>query len=1242
MNKSVSKDVFKGKLSIVILLLFYLSSFGLIGGLTTYNDKEKDAANKLVVTERNIGQGYLVPGEISLQNYSDYKGEFNEDIKNREWENLYFSFFNTINNQDVFYEELIEPLILNSSNYDYLFNDLTFNEYVKTYYYYWYQYYQNDLFPEIIDFESLNALANDFWETSYIGADFFGNIENVIGIYLFYKNIINENYNGKTDEENNSDPDQELNNIYNLFGTIDYDIQLQYTYSNPFSENNDQEGSSQSYLFLGYNNTEETDSVLNSHLRSQYGIYSQKLDVPIINENFTNYSDQDLLNEVFGADYDSSTDSIYGNGTSQNPYKVLMLDDYYQANKNFFETNDNKYMIGPYYFEVVATGWFPNVSYPVHNLDNILTDVKNEQTLMINNYALANIANGNQDFVIYYGSEEIYNQINDYSDIISGSISDDIEEQAWYITKYAEGNYQNGYLRDDGYYDYSQHNEINDDSGDLIAARADSLLLEAEGDEAFISVFRFIFLLVVIIILILLIQKRINDSSKNLGTLKALGMSNLKISSSYIIYPIIITTIGSFIALLLAIPVGMYFVGLMTQYFAIPISTVPIFTFNSFLVVYISPLLIACGVSFLISYYVLSKPTLKLLQGAHKNKPGIITIYLGKLIPSSFSFSSSYKIKSLFRSTGKSFILFFSMIFSTFLIALSFSGTTMVNNVIDGAEEELNYQSVSSLNSDLNYLPINYNDDFDNWYQNVDNNQLNYNFEYSPIVWDFSTITSTTGEEKYQEMGDIILNSPLIYSYDELNNQYDISYLSAEGLLNYFYFLFNNPDVINYTNQNFEDTNISGSDLLVIDFSFWQYSYLNYLNYVNQTSANKLSALQFIEETLINYNPALGLESLSGIFVDDNLGIDYYQDIYVDINFGNYFYNSDQQSIIFSDQIEFETEDDNESFSLLSLNDIEEIENNMFHNIPDLTKAIDNFEAYQQNEVDQNGNYYLPIITSQYYYNQIKEIANYEGESQGHETYSGEIRYKDQSGNRKSKEITFVIVGTYGSYVSNAIYTTRDAISKSVNDQLSYIPYIIYSNDFYKQVYSFAFSYSLIQQILINNGDYDVSIEEILNNNYSIIEQATLDNDIVFHQIDSAYSLISGLLLIICAFAFFVAFVLISITIKVVADNSLNEVSMLKVFGYTNWKATSLVMTSYIIILALSFILSVSLIFAFLLGLSTLLTNLTGTTYKFTLTGFQLGILIALILVMIIILLIFVYITFAKQNPLDALKETIE
>jgi hypothetical protein len=313
-----------------------------------------------------------------------------------------------------------------------------------------------------------------------------------------------------------------------------------------------------------------------------------------------------------------------------------------------------------------------------------------------------------------------------------------------------------------------------------------------------------------------------------------------------------------------------------------------------------------------------------------------------------------------------------------------------------------------------------------------------------------------------------------------------------------------------------------------------------------------LSALQFIEETLINYNPALGLESLSGIFVDDNLGIDYYQDIYVDINFGNYFYNSDQQSIIFSDQIEFETEDDNESFSLLSLNDIEEIENNMFHNIPDLTKAIDNFEAYQQNEVDQNGNYYLPIITSQYYYNQIKEIANYEGESQGHETYSGEIRYKDQSGNRKSKEITFVIVGTYGSYVSNAIYTTRDAISKSVNDQLSYIPYIIYSNDFYKQVYSFAFSYSLIQQILINNGDYDVSIEEILNNNYSIIEQATLDNDIVFRQIDSAYSLISGLLLIICAFAFFVAFVLISITIKVVADNSLNEVSMLKVFGYTN------------------------------------------------------------------------------------------
>lgn len=1231
-NKSVTKDVFKGKLSIFILLLFYFSSFALIGGLTTYNDKEKNAANRLVVTDRNIGQAYLIPGDIALQNYDEYSGEIEQSNKNRDWKNLYYFFFETEDiENDTFYEDFILPLINDEQNYEYLFSDVTFNEYAKIYYYYWCYYYLYSNYPTE-DFETLQAEADQFWETSYIGSSFFGNIENIIGIYFFYKNIINPYYNGEDNEDHGD--------IYNLYGQVDYDIQLQYVYAPPFSNNDNQEGTSPSYLFLGFNGfNDDSDSI---NFRSNEGEYSKKMNVPIINENFTNLSNSDLLNDVFGADYNEilNNEVIYGDGTNQNPYKVLMIDTYYQANKDFFQNNNNVFTIGPYYFEIVATGWFPNVSYPVHNFDNILTDVNNEQTMMLNNYALANIARGNEDFVIYYGFENLYKKIDSYKDIISGSVSEDIQDQSHFLVQYTERSYQSNFFQNDRYYDYSENNDITSSSNGIVEARANSLLLEVNAEEAFISVFKFIFLIVVIITLVLLIQKRISDSSKNLGTLKALGMSNLKISSSYIIYPIIITTIGAFIALLLAIPVSFYFINILTEHFAIPISTVATFSLNSFLVVYISPLLITCGISFLISYYVLRKPTLKLLQGSYKNKPGFIVIYLGKLIPNSFSFSTSYKIKSLFRSTGKSFILFFAMIFSTLLVALSFSGSTMVSSIISGAENELNYQSFSTLNSDLNYLSFDYQDDSENWYQNVDNNLFDFDFEYSVINWDFSSINGTTGEEKYQQMGEVILNSPYIFNYDLINDQYDISYLSAESLLNYFNFLSNNSEVLSYSDQNFTGTSINNSDLLVISFYFWEYSYLNYLVYAEDQA---VSISQFINETISTYDPNLGLISLELLFPKDSSG-QIYQDIYIDINFGNYFYNSDQQALAFSDSVEFEEKDSNkkEQFSILSFNDINQINDNVYENIPKLDQAIDNFNNYEQ-VMDQNDNYYLPIISSDYYYKEIKNIANYEGKDQnGYEIYDGSIEYKDQNGIYKDKEVTFVIVGTYSSYVSNSIYTTRDAISISVNDQLSYIPDFIYSQNFYRQVYSFAISDSLIQQILINDGNYSISIEEILDNNYLLVEQLSIDNDIVFDQIDSAYSLISGLLIIICVFALLVSFVLISITIKVVADNSLNEVSMLKVFGYTNWKATSLVMTSYIIILIVSFVLSISLIFVFLLGLSTLLTNLTGTTYKFILTGSQLTILIVIILSLIIILLIFVYITFAKANPLDAIKQTEE
>ncbi|RKX65733.1 MAG: hypothetical protein DRP42_04275 [Tenericutes bacterium] len=66
-----------------------------------------------------------------------------------------------------------------------------------------------------------------------------------------------------------------------------------------------------------------------------------------------------------------------------------------------------------------------------------------------------------------------------------------------------------------------------------------------------------IFLGIVTFVLILLISKRIKDSSKQIGTLKALGMKNSSIASSYILSPLLIILFGTFIAIAISIPVQM-------------------------------------------------------------------------------------------------------------------------------------------------------------------------------------------------------------------------------------------------------------------------------------------------------------------------------------------------------------------------------------------------------------------------------------------------------------------------------------------------------------------------------------------------------------------------------------------------------------------------------------------------------------------------------------------------------------
>ena len=75
--------------------------------------------------------------------------------------------------------------------------------------------------------------------------------------------------------------------------------------------------------------------------------------------------------------------------------------------------------------------------------------------------------------------------------------------------------------------------------------------LEIKGDKVISNVFVTFLLLITAIIIILIVRKRINRERKQIGVLKALGYSPLKIANSYLVDPIIISISGSIIGTLL-------------------------------------------------------------------------------------------------------------------------------------------------------------------------------------------------------------------------------------------------------------------------------------------------------------------------------------------------------------------------------------------------------------------------------------------------------------------------------------------------------------------------------------------------------------------------------------------------------------------------------------------------------------------------------------------------------------------
>ena len=224
--------------------------------------------------------------------------------------------------------------------------------------------------------------------------------------------------------------------------------------------------------------------------------------------------------------------------------------------------------------------------------------------------------------------------------------------------------------------------------------------LEIKGDKVISNVFVTFLLLITAIIIILIVRKRINRERKQIGVLKALGYSPLKIANSYLVDPIIISISGSIIGTLLGYFLYLIYLNFYRGYFSIPFVTEPLNIYYVIMVVVI-PLIALVLLTYLSCIQLINKKPLELLtEGNHLKVNGFSRLINKILKP--LPFKSRFKYSLAFRSIGKLFAEAIAVFSVGLLITFSFIVTTMFNKAVADTFQGSNFNYEVTYNQKVN------------------------------------------------------------------------------------------------------------------------------------------------------------------------------------------------------------------------------------------------------------------------------------------------------------------------------------------------------------------------------------------------------------------------------------------------------------------------------------------------------------------------------------------------------------
>ncbi len=942
----------------------------------------------------------------------------------------------------------------------------------------------------------------------------------------------------------------------------------------------------------------------------------------------------------------------------------------------------------------------PQYMYPSFSPTKAIPNTENQTYILMNSRDFLNLFKGVAKSKIYFGWNNLYNDINTYTDYSSNYFKTQMKK---YITTINGLSFQ--------LFDNARIFLFND------VSVYDSLSTEVIFFQIFLMkivsfVLLMVFLLITLGILIVLIKKKIENNKPELGTLKAIGWDYKKISLSFISFSLMIILIGGILALLFGFLIQNFWLGFLGKRFLIKFKS-PTITLMQLLIVFILPIALLISISYLLTKKVLKKPTIELLKNVDYNKPNFLVKAFDKMKFRPKNFYLSYQIKMIFRGVGKSMILFVSILFSFIFVSMSITGVNLVNNSVVNLMDSVNVDNV--------FLIDNYKDtEFINS-SNVDINEkyINYYMFTDKITYkeikDLSTfeevynlaktkinLSGTTSLELAQsmdiELGNYISTTPfykensiipwqsfaiLKYALDEVNKgtSKDPSWkeipLEKTGIsFNSYTNIFN--QYINYYNLNKEMRTSDSEEIIKPNITINSFIYdgdslyplingiMQWDTYIDNYSGEKIQSLWelgFHKKNTNLINQRIGIFDGERWIIkdsskwktekewleeqkkyDDSLskesGEKYLLSEYILTSEGEWKVD-EKTKIKYQDNVysprERNTKAKSKDFNyqwFSSFENTKQIKNTINLKDKDYQQKLNDYKTHEvsttyidktSGEISHDYATTIPIIIDQA---NAKRLGAKEGDIITTNNIDGddEKLFNNLIVDKiLNNDVAFEVIDIYDSFIPMGGFTLDKFLENYENN---FIPNLFLGEN--KQQTNYSFTSDFFQ----NGSELTTEFKNGIKQSIS----STISKTVITDQIKIITDSINGLLFVFSFFALLISISLILISIKEIADNSINEISILKANGVTSSKATRIILMPYIFIMMIALLIAIPINLIVFFFASKGLSKIVGIfQIKLGLFLWQWIVLFVLIFAIFMIIYFIVFFTIKRKSTVSGL-----